>query len=242
MNDFGERLRQARGLKGITQAALANYAGSSRSMIAAYEAGRRYPKDTTMFRLSQYLGVSFEWLRSGEGNPEDRSGSLWRTWPEDLSSDTAWFRDSRGYIARPFRIIPLLLSTNQAFPIDFDWPEPSFLPDRCLPIDDRLSARLGRRAFAVYALGDAMRPVLKDKDIAIADRDYAPTPGNLIVAWDKLEKRLIVRRYKQSRDKNGIVHELVPEDPYWPSLALNEHLEIVGVIQALLVFPTAYAT
>lgn len=193
-----------------------------------------------MLRLSQYLNVSLEWLRSGEGSPSEPAGSVWPFLEEPDDYRTVWTQDNQGHTARAFRALPLLLSSDPFDPEDWDWFEIGrMLAERCLPIDDVLASRLGGRAFAVYVPDQAMSPTIRVGDIAIIDPDCAPTPSSLVVARDDREEHLFVRRYKQSRGHQGLVHELVPEDRYWPSIIIEGQIKIVGTVQALMVFPNA---
>ena len=59
---FASRLKRARTEKGLTQGKLAQLAITSQSAITSYEIAKREPTLTTLFRLSQVLGRSVDWL------------------------------------------------------------------------------------------------------------------------------------------------------------------------------------
>jgi transcriptional regulator with XRE-family HTH domain len=236
MNEFGERLRAARTLRGLSQVDLATHAGSSRSMISSYEAGARSPKGATLLGLARALRVSAQWLMNGEGPMETIEPLATQ---DALLSDATWVNDSRGHFARPFRAIPLLRRIDSV-PVSGDMSIVADLLENCLPIDDRLSSQLGPRAFAVYVSDQAMRPVALAGDIAIADPDIAPSPGNLVIAQDQNDQEFIVRRYKQSSDGGRLIQELVPEGKYWPPLRAEGPISIVGTVKALLLFTYDY--
>lgn len=65
---FGERLRQAREQKRMTQNDLAIRSGVKRVMtISDYENGRRKKPDLeTLARVAETLGVTLEWLMDGD--------------------------------------------------------------------------------------------------------------------------------------------------------------------------------
>lgn len=69
MNKFAERLRYARQLQGLTQAALAKACGLSQGAIANYE-GKSRQSAKEIFRLAEALRVSPIWLSQGMGPME----------------------------------------------------------------------------------------------------------------------------------------------------------------------------
>jgi transcriptional regulator with XRE-family HTH domain len=69
VNDFSERLRHARTLRGLSQAALAKACGLSQSAIANYEnKSRRNAKG--IFKIADVLQVRAAWLGLGTGPME----------------------------------------------------------------------------------------------------------------------------------------------------------------------------
>lgn len=66
MTAIGEKIKQARKLKGLTQGELAQRCGWSRfpSRISNYERGLREPKSEDLLKLAQALNISVEWLYS----------------------------------------------------------------------------------------------------------------------------------------------------------------------------------
>jgi transcriptional regulator with XRE-family HTH domain len=63
---FGDRIREERGRKGLTQDALAHRAGLQTSIIARLERGGRDPRLTTMMAVASGLGISLAELLEGE--------------------------------------------------------------------------------------------------------------------------------------------------------------------------------
>lgn len=62
---IGERIRQAREAAGLTQEALGQASGTSRSLVSQWEAGTRNPGVRSLKALSGPLKVTIEWLVSG---------------------------------------------------------------------------------------------------------------------------------------------------------------------------------
>lgn len=59
---FGNRLKELRKEKGLTQAQLANILKTSASSIGMYEQNRRIPDTETLQSLSEYFNVSVDYL------------------------------------------------------------------------------------------------------------------------------------------------------------------------------------
>lgn len=68
---LGMRIRMARRKMGISQEALAQLVGVSRSAVANWESTRTntYPSTERLQRLARETGVSYEWLGTGRGSP-----------------------------------------------------------------------------------------------------------------------------------------------------------------------------
>lgn len=64
--DIGEQITAARERAGLTQAELADRAGTAQSAISAYEAGRKVPSADTFVRLLAAAGARLEVV---EGEP-----------------------------------------------------------------------------------------------------------------------------------------------------------------------------
>lgn len=60
---FGERLRQLREERNLTQKAIAGIIGISPRMVSFYESGAHFPREEgTLLRLAQFFGVSTDYL------------------------------------------------------------------------------------------------------------------------------------------------------------------------------------
>ena len=59
---LGEKIKQLRKSKGVTQADLAQAMGLSQQAIARWEVNRSEPDNETMCRLASYFGVSSDYL------------------------------------------------------------------------------------------------------------------------------------------------------------------------------------
>lgn len=72
MKTFGEKLRQAREISGLSQESLAKEAGLTQRSITSYETNQSKPRGATARRLAKVLGVSTDYLlNESEENPQE---------------------------------------------------------------------------------------------------------------------------------------------------------------------------
>lgn len=64
---IGERMRDARKAKGLTQAALAEKVRLKRNTIANYKTNNIEPSERSVFDICAVLGINEKWLLAGEG-------------------------------------------------------------------------------------------------------------------------------------------------------------------------------
>ncbi len=62
---IGERIRQARNEKGLTQKQLGSISGTSEITIRQYELGKRQPRIEQLQRIASALDVDVNWLMNG---------------------------------------------------------------------------------------------------------------------------------------------------------------------------------
>ncbi|MFB5762287.1 helix-turn-helix domain-containing protein [Paenibacillus medicaginis] len=68
MSSIGERIREIRKERGLTQVVFGEMMGVSHSHISKIEANKESPSDTLMKLICLDLGVNETWLRTGEGS------------------------------------------------------------------------------------------------------------------------------------------------------------------------------
>lgn len=64
---FGDRVREARLAKGLTQKAVADETGAAESTVASWELQSRLPRRARLVRLAHLLGKTVTWLLEGDG-------------------------------------------------------------------------------------------------------------------------------------------------------------------------------
>lgn len=100
MAKFNERLKQLRLASGLTQQGLADELGISASAIGMYEQGRREPDRATLILMSDYFGVSIDFILGTETSCDvkdmldniknqikDASGLMFNGRPLDIDAD-----------------------------------------------------------------------------------------------------------------------------------------------------------
>lgn len=88
---IGDRLRHARKLRGLSQADIAERVGVSQPAVANWESGVHDPRRVMLAKISDVLGVSPDWLASG-----DRSA---------VETDK---QPAAAYLRRPLRHAPVI--------------------------------------------------------------------------------------------------------------------------------------
>lgn len=72
--EFGRRMRQARERKGVNQTEAGQQVGGKAAMISDIENGRRTTTVEKLAVLSEYYGVSADYLLGHTDNPEPPAG------------------------------------------------------------------------------------------------------------------------------------------------------------------------
>lgn len=66
-----ERIKIVRKKANLNQTEFADIIGASRDQVASYETGRVIPSDTVLKLIAKEFGVSYAWLKTGEGPMQD---------------------------------------------------------------------------------------------------------------------------------------------------------------------------
>ena len=67
MNAIGDRIKEVRKIKGLTQQRFSDELGLKRNTVGGYEIGTVTPSDRTIADISQKFNINESWLRTGEG-------------------------------------------------------------------------------------------------------------------------------------------------------------------------------
>lgn len=195
MDTISDRIRSARKEAGLTIHKLAEQLAVTPSAVAQYESGRSGLRIETAMKMAEALGVSLQWLVSGEG----------------LTSTSA--REPTFYAPIVDRVQAGLWA---------DVVSPPSLPDgvKHLEIDTK---PIGY-ALALELEGESMLPEFKPGDIVIVDTGLEPMPGDFVVAMIDNDNQATFKKYRpRGTDDNGSpVIELAPLNTDYPTLFIDE--------------------
>lgn len=187
MSTFGERLREARKEKGLSQGALAKIVGVKQPTIAELEAEGKGSSKASL--IAKALGVSVLWLSEGRGPKHELRNVLLQNQPEYGSQ-----LDSIP--------IPLLTATasmgngNESHDADLvidvlritkQW------ADRTLSVSKMNNLRF------IHAIGDSMHPTFNDGDILLVDTGAITVKNDSVYVLEAHE-RLFIKRVRQRLD------------------------------------------
>lgn len=68
---MNERIKTVRKNANLNQTEFSDRIGSTRDKVASYETGRVVPADSILMLIAKEFGVSYVWLKTGEGPMDD---------------------------------------------------------------------------------------------------------------------------------------------------------------------------
>lgn len=202
----GERIRARRKELRLTQKELSAKVGVSHVSISQWEKDETAPRGDNLMSLSRALGVSADFITSGEDSVSNVS-------PADMGS----------------KRIPVLsyvqagLWTESQEIRGYDGGMSYLLTDECC----------SDSTFALVIEGDSMTPKFNDGDRIIVDPDIYPVPGDFVVARDDVKNETVFKKYRPTGvDVHGNdIYELVPLNDDFPTLrSATGKLHIIGTM------------
>lgn len=204
--DFAERLEIACKRKGLPDKGkgklIADKLGLTAKAVSKWFNAETMPSPSHIYKLSEFLNVSKEWLSYGDKNASFENIKLRRAYPLLSPIQAGMWRGIN------------MLSSEEGY---------EMIPSATLASQD---------AFYLRIEGKSMEPKFFHGDLVLIDPQLAPTPGRFVAAINgdneatfKQYKELGVL------SKNGIPHfELIPLNPLFPTLSsLNQEIRIIGV-------------
>lgn len=195
MNTISDRIRQARKSAGLTIHKLADQLEVTPSAVAQYESGRSGLRIETAMKMADALGVSLQWLVSGEG----------------MTPTAA--RD-------PIFYAPIVDRVQAGMWADVV--SPPSLPEGVKYLE--LDTRPIGYAIALELEGESMLPEFKPGDIVIVDTGLEPMPGDFVVAMIDNDNQATFKKYRpRGLDDEGFpIIELAPLNTDYPTLIIDE--------------------
>ena len=175
MKDIGKRLKQLRTFFSLTQKEFGKRIGKSWITINRWEAGDRPIPEPLLHQIANIFGVSYTWLKTGEGE----------MFESKLSNRVSECQGQRGDLW----VVPLLEKENEPVGI---------------VVIKKVASMKKEELFALEVKDDSMNPTLLEGDIVIAkayEGDGSDIPNKKLVITatqeGKLEIRRIIKQDKQ---------------------------------------------
>lgn len=187
---IGDRLRDARELKGMEQAVLALKAGVVTRTLQRWEKGEQVPDGLSLTTIAKVTGVQPSWLLTGDGEMYPKPSR-----PENVYS-------MPGSLRRKARLVDLpLISAVPAGKVATIF-HPDYA-DSYVTVDDVKDPG----AFALKVKGNSMSPRIEDGDVVIVSPQAEARSGDICVVRVNGEDTL-----KKVKFEGTYIH-LVPLNP-----------------------------
>ncbi len=203
----------------MSQDELARRIGITRVSISKWESGLNQPKGRYLNDLAAALGVTVEWLLTGEGSAPESSGE----------PRIPGYHNVEPAVIYQGKRIPILSYVQAG-----NWRE---MCEQATAFDGNVEyvsagGEIGPYGFGLWLRGDSMLPQFKEGDLIIVDPDESPQPGDYVVAKNGSNEATFKKYRPRGIDENGQeVFELVPLNDDYPTMHSDrQHIQIIGVM------------
>lgn len=216
---ISERIFSRRSALGLSKAALGKAIGITGVSVGKWESGLNQPKGRYLNDLAAALGVTVDWLLTGEGEATARPS------PEVMPG----YHNVEPAVIPQGNRIPILSYVQAG-----NWRE---ICEQATTFDGNVeyvtaSVDIGPCGFGLWIRGHSMTPMFNEGDLVIIDPDEQPRPGDYVVAKNGSEEATFKKYRPRGIDENGQeVFELVPLNDDFPTMHSDrQHIEIIGVM------------
>jgi transcriptional regulator with XRE-family HTH domain len=207
---IGERIRQARKSRGMSQADLAVRIGVSQPAIANWESGVHDPRRLTLAKLADALEAPLDWLAAG-----------------DRSSAESDKHAAAAYIRRPVRHVPLISLRAAALMAQDPTADPHVMAEDYIPVT------LGPpKLFAVFVNDPAVDLSFLPDTIVIVDyEDRTPDDGDFCLSL--INEAPVLRRWRGGRGLGAGPARLEPHssEQVYPVIAVTQAVTVIGCVR-----------
>jgi len=210
---FGDRIKKARLLAGLSQEGLANAISQlfdkkkiSRTAITQWESNKTNGIEASnLLKATKVLNVNPDWLLFGYGSMR----------PFDLGGMT--LKTDR---------VPLLNNKEAAHPKE---PFKEVLAE--VGLDESLAEIAEPYSFALIINDHSMAPVFTPHDLVLIDPSIKPHPGDYVAAKLTNEKSVVFRKYRPASHFLTNQFKLIPVNDDWEEMILTEqNSEVIGTL------------
>lgn len=201
MGTFGDRLRELRNSKELTQVQLAEMAGIDRQTIGRWEKSQTAPKSENLSTLASVLGTTVDFLLTGNQGIPDRQERLNGAECNNCMSlikDTIYvpvLSDMHQICAgEGFLLSPVDLESVEVCPVDRNEVDGPFGP---------------KQLFVVRVEGDSMEPLIKDGARVLANPNLEVRNGDVAVVC--LQARWFLKGVKFRPDGSILLRSANPD-------------------------------
>ncbi|MCF5763286.1 helix-turn-helix domain-containing protein [Aeromonas veronii] len=219
METINDRIAARRRAQKMSQDELARRIGITRVSISKWESGLNQPKGRYLNDLAAALGVTVEWLLTGEGSASESSGE----------PRIPGYHNVEPAVIFQGKRIPILSYVQAG-----NWRE---MCEQATAFDGNVEyvsagGEIGPYGFGLWLRGDSMVPLFKEGDLIIVDPDESPQPGDYVVAKNGSNEATFKKYRPRGIDENGQeVFELVPLNDDYPTMHSDrQHIQIIGVM------------
>ncbi|WP_441254362.1 LexA family protein [Aeromonas sp. A600620] len=216
---INERIKQTRKRLGYSQEILGSRVGVSRVSISQWERGENTPNGRYLNELAAALGVTVDWLLTGEGDAPSSS----------VEQRIPGYHNVEPAVIYQGKRIPILSYVQAG-----NWRE---MCEQATAFDGNVEyvsagGEIGPYGFGLWLRGDSMVPLFKEGDLIIVDPDESPQPGDYVVAKNGSNEATFKKYRPRGIDENGQeVFELVPLNDDYPTMHSDrQHIQIIGVM------------
>ena len=216
MSDIGKRIRELREVLGLTQKQFGERIGKSWRAVQDWEAGKSSIPDHTLRFISSTFNVSYNWLKTGQGEMWERKE---KALLEELEAKT------RELLEKLVRI-PVVGRAGAGFP-----ESPADMDVVGWVLVSKETFQKGGK-FSVQVHGDSMEPTLHDGDFVVFKTyvgDGSDIPNGKIVVVRNIGGELIVKRLVRVDGVMMLTSDNPKYPPIPPERAQEDELRIVGV-------------
>jgi len=211
-----ERLKYLRKALGLSQEEFGERIGRSLRTIQYWEAGTVQIPDTALKLIASTFGISYEWLKTGQGEMWERRE---KALLEELETK------AKELLEKLVRI-PVVGRAGAGFP-----ESPADMEAVGWVLVSKETFQKGGK-FSVQVRGDSMEPTLHDGDFVVFKPyvgDGSDIPNGKVVVVRNIGGELIVKRLVRINGQIVLTSDNPKYPPIPPERAQEEELRIVGV-------------